>query len=121
MEFMTGVEMIATERKRQIEEEGFDTKHDEENIDGELALAAACYAAPEPVFVKQQVNPLDIRFRDAWPWSWGIEWDKRFKHDRLRSLVIAGALIAAEIERRYKPTEVELTEAREEDMEESWP
>lgn len=91
--------MIAAERRRQVEEEGFDSHHDEEHVDGELAYAAACYAAPEPIFVKQQVSPSDIRFKDAWPWSWDNEWDKRQKHNRLRSLVIAGALIAAEIDR----------------------
>jgi hypothetical protein len=34
---------------------------------------------------------------DAWPWS--RNWDKRDKHSRTRRLEIAGALIAAEIDR----------------------
>lgn len=37
---------------------------------------------------------------DGWPW--GKEWDKRKKHDKIRSLVIAGALIAAELDQLNK-------------------
>lgn len=33
------------------------------------------------------------------PWPWPTEWDKRGKHSRHRQLEIAGALIAAEIDR----------------------
>lgn len=33
------------------------------------------------------------------PWPWSDAWDKRKKHDRIRQLSIAGALIAAEINR----------------------
>jgi hypothetical protein len=39
---MTGIEHIATERKRQIEEEGFTAERDDQWTDGELALAVAC-------------------------------------------------------------------------------
>jgi hypothetical protein len=40
-----------------------------------------------------------ILFADPCPESWAPEYDKRGKHDRLRRLEIAGALIAAEIDR----------------------
>jgi hypothetical protein len=41
---MTGIERIAAERKRQIEEEGFTAEHDDQLPPNKLATAAACYA-----------------------------------------------------------------------------
>jgi hypothetical protein len=112
----SGVDLIAQERRRQIEVEGWDEKHDRwSHTDGELAVAACCYATPKPLFVHEvravQIN--DSRGLEANgyrydvenvmdyydPWPWDDEWDKRDKHDRIRKLVIAGALLAAEIDR----------------------
>ena len=89
---MTGAQMILNERHRQITEEGFDPAHDRLHTANELALAAACYA----------VNGIDgVQVQewgeDAFPFV--EEYDKRRKHDRIRSLVIAGALCAAELDR----------------------
>ena len=96
---MKGIERIAAERKRQIEDEGFDEEHDSQHEYSELAWAAACYAAPEPIFcLGSDPGPTYI-FEDAWPPEWENKWDKRDKHDRIRQLEIAGALIAAEIDR----------------------
>lgn len=41
---MSGIEAIASERQRQIEQEGWTTEHDDTHADGEMARAAACYA-----------------------------------------------------------------------------
>lgn len=92
---MTGVEMIAAERTRQIEVEGF--IDDVTNCpDGELVIAAMCYAAPESTY-----GPLRFfksAYRPAmWPWL-KRDW-KPTPDDRIRELVKAGALIAAEIDR----------------------
>jgi len=109
---LTGAELIAQERERQMSQEGWDAKHDEQHTEGELALAAVCYATPVPIFVKEE-HSKSIGFIDPWPWFDEIEvtrygdglttqvpaWDKRKKHSKLRKLVIAGALIAAEIDR----------------------
>ena len=54
-------------------------------------MAAACYAAPAQIFVEMS------EYVDAWPWE--PQFDKRGKHSRIRCLTIAGALIAAEIDR----------------------
>jgi hypothetical protein len=88
---MTGIELIAAERKRQIEEEGWTAEHDSQWEKGELAEAAAAYA----------IHP----FQDAafinWRkllWPWDIEWYKP-ETDRIHELEKAGALIAAEIDR----------------------
>lgn len=88
-----GVTLIAEERRRQVEREGWSASHDASHERGVLAKAAACYAVHDTgaVVVDSKTG------HDAWPWS--DEWDKRDKHDELRRLVIAGALIAAEIDR----------------------
>lgn len=90
---------IITERRRQITNEGWSEAHDDSHHAGEMALAAACYAAPERMFKAEQLAGRDYEpftaYRDAWPWA-----DKWWKpKDRRRDLVRAGALIVAEIER----------------------
>lgn len=92
----SGVELIRRERIRQVEQEGWTIEHDHqhEHSSGELAWAAACYAAPEEIYVGYSNG---MSFKRVWPWS--ETWDKRKKHDRLRQLVIAGAPVAAEIDR----------------------
>lgn len=102
-----GIELIAEERKRQIEVEGWTADHDENHDAGQLAAAAVCYASEaayqegEGMFGVREVGP-DIP--ELWPWD--VEWWKPSK-DSVRNLVKAGALIAAEIDRiqRYKDIE----------------
>lgn len=86
---MTGVELISAERRRQVEQERWSAQHDDSHIDESLARAAACYAMP-------------ARFRARHKrglWSWASKWWKPTPNDRVRELVKAGALIAAEIDR----------------------
>lgn len=90
---MTGIALITKERDRQITEEGFDPAHDRCHADNELAIAAACYA----VNGIPGVSVYEYGTADCFPWH--EEFDKRKKHGRLRSLVIAGALLCAEIDR----------------------
>lgn len=91
-----GVALIAAERKRQVDEEGWGEQHDDDHTDESMAWAAACYAAPGDIYRSFSLSG-EWRFRDPWPWE--RKWDKRLKHDRIRQLTIAGALIAAEIDR----------------------
>ena len=106
---MTGIERIAKERQRQLEVEGWTPEHDDEHSDGELALAAVCYAAPGLVYTRQDFAD-QITFTDPWPFE--PYWDKRLcngnvtlsnqqlkPEQRIRMLEKAGALIAAEIDR----------------------
>jgi len=82
---------ILAERERQVVVEHYDDYHDGTRYDhghGELAQAAACYAMP-PTARKQP----------AWPSTWLKRHDKRKQHDRRRQLVIAAALLIAELER----------------------
>lgn len=86
---------VIAERRRQKGEEKFTEAHDDDHSNGDLALAAACYAAGEKVF-----RPIVHHngFPDLWClWPWAAEWWK--PKDHRRNLVRAGALILAEIER----------------------
>lgn len=47
---LTGVELIAAERQRQINKEGFGPGHDSNHTGKELVYAAIAYAAPIPLF-----------------------------------------------------------------------
>ena len=103
------VKDIASERRRQIEDEGFGPEHDDAHGMGEMAKAAAAYAyhttaeraaafAPAPYGTPYHERPpLELAFppRSLWPWDVSC-WKPT---DRRRDLVKAGALILAEIER----------------------
>jgi hypothetical protein len=94
---MTGIERIAAERKRQIDEEGYTAGHDSRWKKHELALAAICYcmapADPEDLLDGSVVYCVP----DEWPW--GDKWYKPTHDNRIRDLEKAGAWIAAEIDR----------------------
>jgi hypothetical protein len=94
---MTGIKLIAAEMKRQIEEEGYTAEHDDQWEHGELAVAALCYCM-EPPEVKDTLDgSVEPCIPDEWPFS--RSWWKPTLNDRIRELVKAGALIAAEIDR----------------------
>ena len=44
-----GIELIAEERKRQIEEEGYSWRHDDQETTHQLSDAAIVYATPAPL------------------------------------------------------------------------
>jgi hypothetical protein len=89
---MNGIERIAAERRRQIEEEGWDQNHDAQHTDDSLAMAACYYALPDSFDDELTADSI-------WPTSWAQAWRKKFNKNRVRQLEIAGALIAAEIDR----------------------
>lgn len=91
----TGVELIAAERARQVEREGWTPQHDDAHSTGEMADAAACYASLSSAQSRDVDSCADYALPDSWPWD--ADWWK--PKDRLRNLVRAGALIAAEIDR----------------------
>lgn len=92
-----GVELIAAERQRQIEVEGWTAEHDAQHKNGEIAKAAAAYAicAADNVYPVSRGADMYRFWVSLWPWSW--RWWK--PKDRLRDLVRSGALLAAEIDR----------------------
>lgn len=96
---LTGAEMIAVERDRQKSKEGWDKNHDACHNKFEMTKTAICYAASAAnieVFQKVQYGN-GTMYKDPWPFD--CCQDKRNKHELLKKLAIAGALIAAEIDR----------------------
>ncbi|HLD89410.1 MAG TPA: hypothetical protein VI911_00060 [Patescibacteria group bacterium] len=83
----TGIELIAIERQEQIEKHGFDKDHDEEMINGEL-IDAAVY------LLTGEINYLP----KSWDEKWHLKFRSKFSNE-IESLKVAGALIAAEIDR----------------------
>ena len=97
----TGVSLIAAERQRQIEVEGWSLDHDAvEHPGDQLAVAAVAYALPYYWRGTAATDRMDF-----WPWdaaSWKPNSNDRNVREaapRIRELVKAGALIAAEIDR----------------------
>lgn len=92
---------VLAERRRQISDEGWTPYHDDTHDKGEMAKAAACYAAGTTF--ERTLSPEERRnLRTKQTHSKGIwPWDKRWwkPSTRRRDLVKAGALIIAEIER----------------------
>lgn len=93
---MTGAEQIAAERQRQIDAEGWTPDHDAHHLGDELAYAAIAYATPQ-VDRDFRYNAHGELIPHRWPWE-QVFW-KPAPDDRVRELVKAGALIAAEIDR----------------------
>jgi len=91
-----GTELITEERKRQVEKEGFDLEHDNEHFCGEMAMAAACYCLAEDLRNNEDNRKALPILR--W-WKWDKSWWKPTPDNRIKELVKAGALIAAEIDR----------------------
>lgn len=102
------LQLIATERERHQKHpneggEGWTKQHDTEHEGEQLAVAAACYALPPSLrdleWSEEGQPPALVP--KLWPWE-----DKWWKpkgvtnEARIRDLVKAGALIAAEIDRR---------------------
>ncbi|SMC63787.1 hypothetical protein [Sporomusa malonica] len=83
--------LIAQERKRQIEQEGWTPEHDQQHTAGELALAAMMYTYPS------QYGRDEETVKNVWPWQREL-W-KPSPDNRIKELTKAGALIAAEIDR----------------------
>lgn len=88
---------VLAERRRQIDEEGYEHKHDDEHVSGEIAAYAAFFAMP-PAARKWPATETGYgsTFGTAIvPDGWAIP----DEGDRRHELLKAGALILAEIER----------------------
>lgn len=95
---LDGAALIAAERQRQIEAEGWTPEHDRIEHGGwELVYAAAAYLLHKSGC---QANPTVFE-APAVPicWPWEDRFWKPTPDDRIRELTKAGALIAAEIDR----------------------
>lgn len=96
----TGIELIAEERQEQIDKHGWNEEHDSNHQNGELAKVAATLA----------VMHTDASVDDADNWgtgdnAWGLE--SKLQNDTIHALKVAGALIAAEIDRLHRKSILE--------------
>lgn len=91
------LQSVLAERIRQIRVECHFPEHDDENTDGALAMAAACYA--EEAFYQAKVVDRLSAISQVTPVLWPWEPDIWKPTDQRRNLVKAGALILAEIDR----------------------
>lgn len=96
---LTGAMLIAKERERQMTEEGFDAQHDDKYINGELARLAACYTSTKTLYEMNYVG-VDLAINAIQP-----KMALKRSNDTTRQLIKAGALIAAEIDRRQRQKE----------------
>lgn len=98
---------IRAERARQISAEGWDARHDDEHVDGELLAVARMYYQ-RGIGQTLQMREVDVlagavvvtRKRVPLGWPWHPSWWKP-KTPR-RDLERAGALCLAEIDRRRR-------------------
>lgn len=100
----TGIELIADERKRQVEVEGYTSQHDSQHNANEFIYAAIAYIEAAKVGVncdemnikdELKINRYKNEKSKIFPWG-----DYNFKPTtNIRDLVKAGALIAAAIDR----------------------
>lgn len=99
----SGIELIGEERARQITKEGYGAEHDTRHNDDELAMAAVAYALPDSIDktdLSSALKYLDVTLQREIFWPWDHSFFKPSPYnDRIRELVKAGALIAAEIDR----------------------
>lgn len=89
----SAIELIAEERIRHARL-GRDAAHDATHTNSELTAAALCYAAASDA---SMLDPTGDLILETWPWP-AEGFDP--SDDTIRNLVIAGSLIAAEIDRR---------------------
>lgn len=92
-----GAELITKERERHPEE-GWTADHDARHVMGQLIDAAHCYLT---AFNQNAARP------SGWPWS-KQDWKPE---DRIRNLVKAGSLVAAEIDRLIAEKEVSIEDS----------
>lgn len=103
MTYSIGVGMIAKERVRQVKKELWSEVHDDQHTDGEMATAAAAYCESSLRDAANDPSDHDFILENCWPVDWGHEWFK--PKTPIKDLVRAGALIAAEIDRRLRAGE----------------
>jgi len=102
---LLGVDLIRAERERQIAVEGWSEDHDDTHRDGALSAAAAHLI--EQASEEGRVEVVSLAWQDH---GWIKTLIENHGCDPVRCLTIAGALVAAEIdrlnrERRKTPNE----------------
>lgn len=88
---MNGIDLIKKEREEQIEKHGFDATHDDVFDEWQLKNCAVFALTDDP---------------DFFPTEWDENWMLKIRNKPYKEqLIIAGALIAAEIDRVQRGVE----------------
>lgn len=101
------VDMVLTERIRQIQKHGYDCDHDDEHACDEIAALATYYAMPPAArfWSAESTGYGDTLGEAILPEGWTAKpWDGE-EASRIRELQKAGALILAELERLLRVEE----------------
>jgi len=85
---------VLAERARQ-KRKGYSPDHDDDHDDESLLQAARCFLFGTPY---SRVDHRNTELAGP-PWPWDPVFDTRAKHSRRKQLIIAMALICAEVER----------------------
>lgn len=108
MKALSGVELIAAERQRQIDKFRYTALSDDHYSKPELVLAAISYACVVARPDTEAEGRMEhTRAANDWPWP-PMSWNP--SNDPVRNLVKAGALIAAEIDRLQRLKSKQKTE-----------
>lgn len=91
------IKKLLEERMRVKFEEGFTLEHDLQHTNGELAKAAACYAAFPDAKYGLWTNISGELFLQVWPFS--LDWFKPSLENRQQDLIKAAQFLWAEYER----------------------
>ena len=109
----TGIELITEEREEQLKKHGFDKEHDKEHTNDSLSWNASVLASPYVLYTKHKLAN-GIHFMKATIDNhWKLPNQNYKPHgsnviidncelsgkERIKQLTVAGALIAAEIDR----------------------
>ena len=89
---------IAAERDRQVSAHGYDDSHDDRHTKSEIAIAAACFALSTADAHERPSIPAAIAL--LWPWQDYV----CGRRPARRALIIAAAMLIAEIERLDRAT-----------------
>ena len=71
---MTGAEMIAAERRRQIEEEGWSAEHDDEHATDTLICAALSYGLDVLDITDYMGDARLSAYMSDILWPWDVRW-----------------------------------------------
>ena len=104
----TGIELITIERMEQIGKHGWTLGHDKKHDDGSLIRAAISCAADTVVYEKDRyANAIQFTVVKENKWQLPLKYNgnvllnncEASEEERIHQLKVAGALIAAEIDR----------------------
>jgi hypothetical protein len=102
---MTGIELIAMERERQVSQEGWSAAHDDSHDGAEMLDAAICYSELASALINLGPQAFDSFALPPAAWPWAASWWKPSRDPKV-NIKKAGALQAAELDRLLRAERV---------------